>query len=54
MLQSYDGDFGSILSAITNAHPEADSPTWSQAFLLVKFGGLDVINAVQLFHPWPS
>ena len=47
-LKAYDEELRSILSAITNIHLEADSPSWSQATLPVSYGGLGVRSAVQL------
>ena len=47
-LLRYDEELRSILSAITNVHLEADSPSWSQATLPVSYGGLGVRSAVQL------
>ena len=47
-LKAYDEELRSILSAITNIHLEADSPSWSQATLPVSYDGLGVRSAVQL------
>ena len=47
-LQEYNGLLKSILSGITNIHFEEDSPTWLQATLPVKMGGIGIQSAVQL------
>ena len=47
-LKAYDDEIQAILCAITNVCLEANSPAWTQASLLVKFGGLGVRSAVQL------
>ena len=47
-LQEYDSLLKSIVSGITNIHFGEDSPTWLQATLPVKMGGLGIRSAVQL------
>ena len=48
MLQEYDELLKSTLSGITNIHFQDDDPTWTQATLPVKLGGLGIRSAVQL------
>ena len=47
-LQEYDNLLKSIVSGITNIHFGEDCPTWLQATLPVKMGGLGIRSAVQL------
>ena len=48
VLQEYDELLKSTLSGITNIHFQDDDPTWTQATLPVKLGGLGIRSAVQL------
>ena len=47
-LGSFDVELRSILSMITNINFGDNDPSWSQATLPVKFGGLGFRSAVQL------
>ena len=46
--KDYDDVLRSTLSAITNIHFGVDDPSWTQATLPVKMGGLGIRSAVQL------
>ena len=48
VLKDYDDVLRSTLSAITNIHFGVDDPSWTQATLPVKMGGLGIRSAVQL------
>ena len=47
-LQEYDGLLKFIVSEITNIHFPEDSPSWSQATLPVRSGGLGIRSAAQV------
>ena len=47
-LQEYDNLLRSIVSGIVNIHFDKEDPTWTQATLPVKNGGLEIRSAVQL------
>ena len=48
-LQSYDETLRSIVSDVTNIHfADGSDPSWIQAMLPIKFGGLGIRSAVQL------
>ena len=47
-LASYDDELRSILSSITNTYLVESSSVWTQATLLVSYGGLGIRSAVQL------
>ena len=48
LLQSYDDQLSLIVSAITNTYFGENDLAWTQASLLVKFGGLGIQCVVQL------
>ena len=47
-LQEYDNHLKTIVSEITNIHFPNESPSWSQATLPVRLGGLGIRSAVQV------
>ena len=47
-LASYDDELRSILSSLTNTCLDESSSAWTQATLLVSYGGLGIRSAVQL------